>query len=233
MVAPNDCECDKVYVWEDNVCQTCHFTCSQCESDSRYECTECAEGYVMQPGSKFCATQCPTGYTLENKNCVGAVIEAACGEFDSQLVDYTLNTSNPPTQITSVGGTSDPTPAYLRGMWYDGVNDESLVENMALHHTFTLSMWIRAEANGNLYSINKLSGVVPGDETVFNMIVQNGNLRVVYVGDEDSIDFVSTSQAYVAFDWHYVTVSVSFNNSEKESSLTMRSGDNVIGETTF
>lgn len=94
-------------------------------------------------------------------------------------------------------------------------------------------MWIRVEANGNLYSINKLSGVVPGDETVFNIIVQNGNLRVVYKSEDANLDFVSTAQAYTSFDWHYVTVGVSFNNSEKESSLTMRSGDNVIGETTF
>jgi hypothetical protein len=132
-----------------------------------------------------------------------------------------------------VGGEADPTTTYLRGLWYDGVNDQSLLENFVLHHTFTVSMWIRAEDNGNLFSISMPSGVLPGDETVFNLLAENGNLRVIYKSEDTNLDFVSTSPAYTTFDWHYVTVAVSFNGSEKESALTLRSRDAVIGETTF
>lgn len=125
----------------------------------------------------------------------------------------------------------DPTPAYHRGLWFDGM-DCLEVTDVVFHHTFTLRFWIRVAKDGNIFSINKSAAAVPDEENVFNVQAVGGKIRIVLVDDEGVVDF-QTDTAYTTDDWAVIFVCVQWNDTNEESTISVRNSEALIAESTF
>jgi hypothetical protein len=92
---------------------------------------------------------------------------------------------------------------------------------------------VRIANDGNLFSLSRTSGSVPGDENVFNIQAVQGKIRVVYESENDSLDFSPDEDGYVRNDWAIILVCVQFRENDEESNLAIRNHAALIGETTF
>jgi hypothetical protein len=45
--------------------------------------------------------------------------------------------------ITVASGTTDPSSAYQRGVYFDGIDDLLKVSGLILHYEFTLEAWVK------------------------------------------------------------------------------------------
>jgi hypothetical protein len=121
----------------------------------------------LQPGSTICLQHCPTGYEEDEENsaCIGvAPEEISCVKFDkSECYDWDYNPEDPSEfAVNYFGGLSataregdEPIPIYLRGLWFDGVDDLLTVtgpNGFMLNHSFTIEIWIRLFNQNNFFS---------------------------------------------------------------------------------
>ena len=148
-----------------------------------------------------------------------------CLTFDLQTVEIVGENG-----VSVTSGSHDPVTAYKRGIWFDG-DSYIVLEGLILHHTFTLSFWVRVTNDGNLFSVNKQGEAVAGDEDFFNIKVESGNLRIEYV--DAGLNYVSTSPAYVTDEWHFIATSFSWNSSGAETVVSLLKDGKTIDETQF
>jgi len=215
------CECieDHIYNAEDHLCKmTCHPDCDTCTDIDIFSCSECSVGYYLQPDTTICLPSCPSGSTPVGTICELIPEYKACITFDH--VRYTRDATGDEA-ITSKGGdtagpdkeSNDPMPIYLRGNWYDGVDDYTEIMGLHVHLNFTIEMWIRPAGPGTLFSINRNIHSSINDEDFIRLSyagLENIKLLVAS-GDADRVDLSSSSTGIQYNDWHSVAFTISWD----------------------
>jgi hypothetical protein len=91
-----------------------------------------------------------------------------CIEFNRKEQDWTYYESS-----KAIGGanegiveTSNPTPIFDRGLWFDG-DDFLSFRNMYMHHTFTLRLWVRTSNGTTIFSVSQREHTAIGMEDWF------------------------------------------------------------------
>lgn len=143
------CEClpDYTYLSEYHSCSlTCHPNCIVCDGTSDEDCSECDSGFYKQPGSSICKGTCPSGSIKNDDDNTCDLIEdyQACIVFDK---DRYSRIADGDSAITAYGGSTqfnqeiepdDPKPIYLRGNYFDGVDDFMEVAGILVAPTHTI-----------------------------------------------------------------------------------------------
>ena len=130
------------------MCTECNENCAECTNET-HDCAVCSDDSVHMPGTTFCVSECPSGYSQVEKEC--QLVQAQhCFEFTNKDLELTSGYIS----IASTG--SDPSPMYTRGIFFDG--DDSLeISDLVLNTEFTLDFWLRPyadpENNGSLLHV--------------------------------------------------------------------------------
>jgi hypothetical protein len=139
------------YLFKGN-CLKCHPQCASCCDSRSYSCLSCSTGlYLTSDNSKECVSQCSIGYEqdLWSKVCNKKAVYLIDYDFNSLAEDFSDKTNNLIAHRKSKPGTTDPTKAYSRGLWFGGSSFVSLPPNtadaskFALPSEFTISLWTR------------------------------------------------------------------------------------------
>jgi hypothetical protein len=135
------------YLFKGN-CLKCHPQCASCADSRSYSCSSCRAGlYLPSDRSKECVSQCSIGYEQDasSKVCNKKAIYLIDYDFNSLAEDFSDKTNNLKHRMLKPG-TTDPTKAYSRGLWFGGSSFMSLPPNtskFALPSEFTISLWTR------------------------------------------------------------------------------------------
>ena len=163
------CFCKENFTYDNdsNTCSECHPWCQECHDADNLSCDVCAPGYYLQPGTTICLQNCPTGYENddENRTCIGTPpTEISCAKFDKvECYDWDYNPEEPTEFLVNYfGGASsvaregdEPVAIYLRGLWFDGVDDFLTVTGpggFMLNVSFTIEVWIRLNNQNNFFT---------------------------------------------------------------------------------
>jgi hypothetical protein len=80
-----------------------------------------------------------------------------CYTFDTNVYNY-LGDPHRDSIVTRGGSLTNldnaPVPIYKRGLYFNGVDMYAEIHGLTIHHTCTLTMWLRAANEGVLFSIN-------------------------------------------------------------------------------
>ena len=221
-----DCQCLSNYAYniETDTCDKCHFSCETCSGAGEFDCLTCAvatestPAYYHQPGTNYlCLEQCPSGFVRNGRECTGNPGEVICVEFDCKENTYNESVGTDDAGITILGGSTQP--IYLRGLYFDG-QDFAFVQNLVLHHTFTLEQWVFAMSpNGDFYSMTETTN----QELKFAWALTGTN-KVQYLRNGDSYD--SALAAYELNAWSKVTLTTSWI--DKESRFSTYLNGNLV-----
>ncbi|MEE4247999.1 MAG: hypothetical protein V2I33_21615, partial [Kangiellaceae bacterium] len=73
---------------------------------------------------------------------------------------------------------TDPLPIYKRGLYFDGTKMMTF-QNLVFHNTFMLEIWVRPQANGNIFSLNQPVTTGENSENAVNILAENEIIRFV------------------------------------------------------
>ena len=140
------------------MCQlVCDPACKICNDGTIYSCSECNPGYYLQANSQICLNRCPSGTKTEENppECIEDEF-SVCFDFDANRRNY----ESARASIRFISGISeadgelsDPIPAYLRGLYFSQ-DYFGQITGLVMSHTFTIEIWTRIQANGEIYSIS-------------------------------------------------------------------------------
>ena len=118
------CVCNEGFMMINSICTACDYRCLNCFGLTYYNCLDCSS-YLLE---KVCLPKCPVGYTTLENNCTLKNSDSIVMRFifDSPLTILTDEIQG----ITAISGThnnvnscldsSDPIPAYQRGIYFTG-----------------------------------------------------------------------------------------------------------------
>ena len=223
-ITPQDCECieSMSYIEHLHECRTCDPFCAKCFDLDNLSCTECAVGYALQPDSFICKEGCPNGFVQNGEVCEGDQGQVYCLEFNDRSLNWAPN---------AFGGTSadsidsaDPVPIYLRGLWFDGVDDFLTLTDVIIHHTSTILLWIRPAAPGVLFSINSNNISQVGSEYFIILITSELALSNTYLNPDGATSPVvtETAEGIVALnDWQLVFHTNLWEKDDNQSTIAI------------
>ena len=249
-----DCVCNSGYVYDIAAfkCVMCHEACAICDSAYFFDCTECKDGFFLQRNSTICLAYCPSG-TIPNEELNICETDdsddvAFCANFESKLVvvqsayDITIVNGSDPDGPDS----SDPIPIYLRGLYFDGVDDYLTINNLVLSSDFTLTMWIRANGGTTLFSISRASYRFETDEDIMMFGVGQSTdpgesntdptflvFSFTPITETPTIHFTDPNQAYAYLQWSFISMRAEWDNELRITNVRMGSDGFPRGDITF
>jgi hypothetical protein len=105
-----------------------------------------------------------------------------------------------------------PAPAKNRGVFFDGNVFFTVGSDFQLHHTHSLSLWIRQNIRGtNLFTIQQASYTAPDDDNVLRFDGAAG-LTFTYVSENQSGINALDDEEVSGATWALLGVTVQYNN---------------------
>ena len=79
-----------------------------------------------------------------------------------------------------------------------------------LHHTFTLMMWIRPDAGGNLYTVSHNDGSEPGKDEFLHLSLDSDitKLRFRFTRDTDELENQAGGGVLMENSWHHIALAL-------------------------
>ena len=155
----------------------CDYKCNACQNGP-WECEsgKCKSG--IQVGN-ICLENCPYGFEPSCTFASGVVLEETFSSFE--LTHFQAG-SNASTYFPFNNGESDdPLPMKQRGLFVNFDRFIKSKDEVNLHHTFTITMWLRAESSGVLlkkwnHLVIDAGGADPGDGMTVELEDPAGNV---------------------------------------------------------
>ena len=217
-------------VRDDTLNPCCANGCNKCVDELYYlYCRSCSSGFYKQPqlhdphgDFEVCMQDCPTGYTTgDNQVCSGS---------SELIIDYDLTYIERPFTNLAIAGVldgslgsvrssefKDTIPYKLRGAWSDGIDRGIWIPNLRLHHSFTVSLWVSADALSSdsvLFGKDKNIYTSAGDEDWFECgISSTGRLSTKFFlnGADAFADAAKTDENIINIDtWYFIAFSYYF-----------------------
>ena len=118
----------------------------------------------------------------------------------------------------------------MRGFWLNGQAGYLQITNLMLHHTFTITFWIRIQDGKNIYSISKNHRNTIGQEDFFNLELSDGHLHFRYLTETQSfVDLVSNE--FMPFNtWSMIalTFSLEFGTNSSAVKIFLNSSESLV-----
>ena len=118
-------------------------------------------------------TYCATGFTTNNDQaqCEGSLGTVFCATFDSNLTSGALEHG---VTFEGASPSSTPTPNYMRGLWFDGLDYYLSLSPLVINLEFTISAWIRVTSGDSIFTINGTNFDLPSNEDVLSFGIADG-----------------------------------------------------------
>jgi hypothetical protein len=145
--------------------------------------------------------------------------EAYCITFDRKTIpaDSTVGLEEHPAA-------SPAEPVYLRGRWFDGVEDYARLTNLVHTINLTVELWAKAEKKSEnvvsrtLYSINDVSGEGTTSVLVISMRLDGTKFLVQIYENKTAFLSASTSNPSPT-KWHNYAFTLSWDVTAQETTL--------------
>jgi hypothetical protein len=181
-------------------CEFCHEHCETCTGRGLYECVQCA-GVLYKTEGTICVDECASGMKVSPDT------ESCTPKTRTSPSKVTFNRNDTALDMTEFLAVAHATPIYLRGLWFNGLNNYIELEEFVLNPTFSLNFWVRASGQGNLFSINLGLRKVIGEEDILNLkvLVSKVELRVIEKSDI-KLSSETAANAIPTLSWHMVSL---------------------------
>lgn len=185
----------------------------------------------MAPDASVCLRNCPTGFSKEGTDCVGTATSVVDLTFRTTATTLSANG----VTVSPADTTTAPIPLYRRGLQFDGSRYLN-IEGLQLPSTFTISAWVRITGNSNIFSISRTGGDIDTEkeEDLLNFGDTEDKLYFSYAeGSNVHINLTTAESAYTFNDWYLVAVCVEWNDSLKQSTVSLFSNGDEKASGTF
>jgi len=170
------CACKSGQYWDGTCCcRDCSDNCAHCTALGPNHCSACDLGYFFAKDSDTCLDFCASGF-IE----AGTSKECYCGDTMTSKFQFKLELCESEDLQWQYQGTSDcspysanwtidlwggaerdkcqkddPYPTDDRGLWFDGKMEYLTLQGLVLHHTSTVSLWVKPHGYGTLFSSSR------------------------------------------------------------------------------
>lgn len=178
----------------------------------------------MQEETSICMNHCPTGFKIEGQNCVASLsIEIT---FDTnfsysesrgfQLIAQEL--SNPTLNFKSFSNSAEKGPKIFkdRGLYFDGSTNLEL-DKLILNQTFTIAFWLRAIADGAIFSISQGGNGEEQSENFIDIKAQQDHIVFLFAEGRNSITNLAAELEFTT--WQLAALHVKWNGETTEASF--------------
>ena len=209
----DECQCTAGFTMVDSVCLACDYRCLTCSGDTYYACQSCS-AYLLET---VCLPLCPVGYIVVENRCVQEIIGSLALKFSFNSLQTVFHDEIYGLTALSAGNnsysdlvSSDPIPAYQRGIYFTGnISCLSLPHSdkdiLLLGIRFFIAIWV------NPYSSNCtfLQYQDADGNTVLSM-----NLAYLYVTGMIKVDLQSYNYSSITplqpSQWNHILLALTY-----------------------
>jgi hypothetical protein len=120
---------------------------------------------------------------------------------------------------------TDPYPTDDRGLWFDGKYTFLTLEQMVLHHSSTVEIWLKAHcSDGTLFSSTRVNDVIWRDSN-FHISISDGHLefadtfRYIQLQDDAILD---------VYFWIHVAYTLEWNQTSGLTRVALFSNASIV-----